>query len=146
METEPRDTNQINRHTTKLDSRYEGQPSPPQQQPDSTANVPNTISLELNDSRRKKLLVDFAKSDAVVGRGTEEGVIDMTPHGAFEHGVSRRHAVLSRRDGGIFIEDKDSTNGTRINGFTLRPNRAYLLRQGDEIEFGRLRTTVRFNK
>ncbi|MEM6530913.1 MAG: FHA domain-containing protein [Chloroflexota bacterium] len=40
--------------------------------------------------------------------------------------------------------DTGSTNSTRINGATLHADRAYRLRNGDEIEFGTLRTVIRF--
>ncbi|MEO8397241.1 MAG: FHA domain-containing protein, partial [Chloroflexota bacterium] len=36
----------------------------------------------------------------------------------------------------------NSTNGTRINGYRLDSGRAYRLRNGDELELGRLRLIV----
>lgn len=69
---------------------------------------------------------------------------DLTPYGAYQGGVSRRHATITYYNGALYIEDLGSTNGTRINGFQLTPKRKYRLRDGDEIEFARLRTGVRF--
>lgn len=70
--------------------------------------------------------------------------LDLTPYGGQEHGVSRRHARVLQQDKALYIEDLGSVNGTRINGFELEANRPYRLRDGDELEFGRVRVTVRF--
>jgi FHA domain len=44
--------------------------------------------------------------------------------------VSRRHALLTFRDGGWIIQDLDSTNGTRVNG---QPVGRCCLRPGDHL-------------
>jgi hypothetical protein len=85
----------------------------------------------------------------VIGRAMEGGddsiQFDLTPHGAYHFGVSRMHAILTMNDGYLYLEDLNSTNGTRINGFQVTPKQKYRLRDGDEIEFARLRTTVKFD-
>jgi hypothetical protein len=72
--------------------------------------------------------------------------LDLTPYGGQEGGVSRRHAVIiqDHENQSLYLEDLNSTNGTRINGFTLEARRRYRLRDGDEIEVGRLQITLRF--
>ncbi|MFQ3646468.1 MAG: FHA domain-containing protein [Anaerolineae bacterium] len=88
-----------------------------------------------------------AEERVVIGRAMEgdTGIgFDLTPFGAYHFGVSRMHAVLTLHDGFLYLEDLNSTNGTRINGFQVTPKQRYRLRDGDEIEFGRLRTTLRF--
>ena len=47
--------------------------------------------------------------------------------------VSRRHAIVLRRDGGTVILDDRSLNGVRVNG---RRVMAQTLREGDLIELG----------
>ena len=84
-----------------------------------------------------------------IGRGVENENpaavdFDLTPFGAYHFGVSRKHAVMTLKDGYLYLEDLGSTNGTRINGFQLTANQQYRLRDGDEIEFARLRTSIRF--
>jgi Ca-activated chloride channel family protein len=59
-----------------------------------------------------------------LGRATQNELI------INEKGVSRFHAQIVRRDGALYIEDLDSTNGTMIRGKRLR--RAYRLSAGDE--------------
>ncbi|NWF68522.1 MAG: FHA domain-containing protein [Chloroflexi bacterium] len=70
--------------------------------------------------------------------------VDLNPYGALQNGVSRRHAAIAHDKGALYIEDLESTNGTRINGFQLTPNQKYRLRDGDELELGRIRIVVRF--
>lgn len=89
------------------------------------------------------------KDQIIIGRSVEGDdqhhvEVDLTPHGAYQNGVSRRHAVIRRHDGALYIEDLRSTNGTRINGSQLTPDREYRMRDGDEIEFARVRTVIRF--
>jgi hypothetical protein len=84
-----------------------------------------------------------------IGRGVEHENtnavdFDLTPFGAYHFGVSRKHAIMTLKDGYLYLEDLGSTNGTRINGFQLTANQKYRLRDGDEIEFARLRTSIRF--
>jgi hypothetical protein len=69
---------------------------------------------------------------------------DLTAFGAYHYGVSRHHAMMTLQEGYLYLEDLGSTNGTRINGFQLTANQKYRLRDGDEIEFARLRTHIRF--
>jgi hypothetical protein len=72
--------------------------------------------------------------------------LDLSPYGGQEGGVSRRHATIIQDDGtkALYIEDMNSTNGTRINGFSLEPRRRYRLRDSDELEFGGVRMVLRF--
>ncbi|MEO0421071.1 MAG: AAA family ATPase [Pseudomonadota bacterium] len=53
--------------------------------------------------------------------------------------VSRHHAQVSWLRGGCWIADLNSTNGTFVNGLRVRRR---LLRDGDEIQFGRHRLRV----
>jgi len=84
----------------------------------------------------------------VVGRTLDTDVVDfdLTPYDAYHYGVSRHHAVMSLLDGYLYIEDLGSTNGTRINGFQLTSKQKYRLRDGDEIEFARLRMTIKIEQ
>ncbi len=84
-----------------------------------------------------------------IGRAEDTDVditLDLGAYGARQQGVSRHHATISLHDGLLYLQDMGSTNGTRINGFQLTPYQKYCLRDGDEVEFGRLRTFIRFAK
>ena len=53
--------------------------------------------------------------------------------------VSRRHAVLTNRDGRFFIEDQGSLNGTFLN--RRRIDEAAELNDDDELQIGKYRLT-----
>jgi FHA domain len=115
---------------------------------------PNTAHLSLGwrivfkiGDQKKTLPM---KELILVGRAVESDStanqinFDLTPFGAYHFGVSRHHAHITLKDGYLYLEDLDSTNGTRINGFQLTANQKYRLRDGDEIEFARLRSVIQF--
>lgn len=52
--------------------------------------------------------------------------------------VSSHHAEIVARDGSAFLIDKDSTNGTYLNGEQVTGE--HLLNEGDEIYFGSVRS------
>jgi FHA domain/zinc-ribbon domain len=52
--------------------------------------------------------------------------------------VSRKHAVLTRRDSGFFIEDLGSLNGTFLNRHRIESAE---LSDGDELQIGKYRLT-----
>lgn len=69
--------------------------------------------------------------------------VDLTPHGAEEGGVSRRHFKISLAGGQYVIEDLNSTNFTLLNRQRLQPGKPAPLADGDEIRAGRVRLTFR---
>jgi len=52
--------------------------------------------------------------------------------------VSRKHAVLTQRDDGFFIEDLGSLNGTFLNRHRIESGQ---LDDGDELQIGKYRLT-----
>jgi hypothetical protein len=48
--------------------------------------------------------------------------------------ISRRHIRFDCEDGECYIEDRNSTNGTKINGSSIAGKGRYLLREGDKVE------------
>ena len=70
--------------------------------------------------------------ETTVGRDTDSAVFldDVT--------VSRKHAVLVERDGGFFIEDQGSLNGTFVNRKRVESAQ---LDEGDELQIGKYRLT-----
>jgi predicted component of type VI protein secretion system len=105
------------------------------------------LILHVGDASQSKTMSVPIQDRMVVGRGgAGEGDapdLDFTSYNAASLGMSRNHAVFTYREDALYIEDLNSTNGTRINGFTIPPERSYRLRNGDELEFGSLRVSVR---
>jgi len=65
--------------------------------------------------------------------------IDLAEDEGVRYGVSRQHACIHRCfDGGIYIEDLNSTNGTCVNGKRLHPLQTYPLRHSDVLRLGHL--------
>ncbi len=96
----------------------------------------------------KKIVLDI-EDVMLIGRLVEGDdpnmyALDLGSYGGYQNGVSRQHATITRHEGSLYIEDLGSTNGTRINGFQLTARRKYRLRDGDEVEFARLRTQIKF--
>lgn len=68
--------------------------------------------------------------------------IDLTPHQAYSHGVSRLHAVLRRGVDAIYITDLASANGTFLNGRRLEPHQEHELSHGDVLGLGSLKVQI----
>lgn len=73
-----------------------------------------------------------------------EPSVDLTPFGALDNGVSRNHAAIRRVDNSLMLVDLGSVNGTFINGQQIPPNQPHVVRNGDEIQFGKLAATIFF--
>ncbi len=74
----------------------------------------------------------------------DQPTVDFTPYGAAKMGVSRLHAVIDYAGKYLTITDLNSTNGTFLNGEKLVAKRPRVLRDGDEILIGKLRTKIYF--
>ncbi|UJR85547.1 FHA domain-containing protein [Sandaracinus amylolyticus] len=73
---------------------------------------------------------EFDQDRILIGRGAGADV--RLPHTS----VSTRHATIELRAGRYVIVDHGATNGTRVQGTKLVPERAKPLRDGDRIEIG----------
>jgi hypothetical protein len=80
-----------------------------------------------------------ARNPMMLGRASEaedyHPDFDMTFYDDGDY-VSRRHARITRGQGGYFITDLGSSNGTTVNGQSIVPLRAHPLRNGDRIKVG----------
>jgi pSer/pThr/pTyr-binding forkhead associated (FHA) protein len=92
-------------------------------------------------SNRRRIEVDLS-DEVLIGRADPtRGImpdVDLGPFGGYDAGVSRRHAILSYRDGTYRVEDLGSANGTFVNGRQIEPMRAAPVQPGDEIMCGTL--------
>ena len=99
----------------------------------------SSIILRLRDVPEPLTIVP--QDEVVIGRSDPNSStnpdVDLSPFGAAEQGVSRRHAVIRRGEDTLTLVDLESTNGTFLNGQRLIPNQPRVLRDGDEIRMGR---------
>ncbi|MGB1288788.1 MAG: FHA domain-containing protein [Aggregatilineales bacterium] len=85
--------------------------------------------------------VTFGRADNDSPGGPD---IDLNPYGAQAKGVSRLHAAIEFSEDTLILLDVGSTNGTYLNGQRLPPNQPRVLRDGDEVRFGKLVSHVYF--
>lgn len=89
------------------------------------------------------------KPEILVGREDATSDIfpelDLTPYGALEKGVSRRHAKITRHDDELTVEDVGSVNGTFLNGHRLTPYQKVPIDSGDVLQLGALGLQVYFD-
>ena len=68
--------------------------------------------------------------------------VDLTAEGGLEQGISRRHARITRHDDEVYIEDLNSLNGTFLNANRLVAELPYPVKEGDQIQLGKLVMTI----
>jgi pSer/pThr/pTyr-binding forkhead associated (FHA) protein len=80
--------------------------------------------------------------EAATGEG--EHMLDLTPFGGNEKGVSRRHAAIQRVKNSVVLMDLGSSNNTFINGQRLASHEPHILIERDEIRLGNLVASISF--
>jgi len=84
-----------------------------------------------------------------LGRKSEENdatLVDLTPFGAYQVGVSRRHTLIRQTKQGYEIIDQGSTNGTFLNGERLVADKPYTLPVSSQVSLGRLHLLMAYAK
>lgn len=102
--------------------------------------------IELYGPQGSKTIGLDVLGDVVLGRGTEPGCLpdlDLSPYGALELGVSRRHAVLKPTSQSLYLLDLQSRNGTQYNGMPMANGLARSLQTNDVITLGTLRLLIK---
>lgn len=89
------------------------------------------LALRVAEGRLQGLVIPLRGRPLLVGRDPECRLRCTSPL------VSRRHAVIERRDGQIVLRDLSSTNGTRLNGAPI-DGQPHPLTAGDRLEIGPL--------
>jgi hypothetical protein len=115
---------------------------------DSLSSLSDTwISLHLLDSGQIIPVSD--RTEFTLGRISEKQPImpdiDLTPYQAFDHGVSRLHAVIRLVSGQATVMDLGSSNGSYLNGVRLIANVESPLKHGDLVAIGKLKIQIILN-
>jgi pSer/pThr/pTyr-binding forkhead associated (FHA) protein len=111
---------------------------PPAQQPQAALTAPR-LRLRGRDLQGRSYDIAFSEADfqrsggkLVIGRNSDLSQLHL-PHDS----VSRQHATLTYHGGNLFVGDRNSGNGTQVNGRELSVGFAPVsLRQGDRLTLG----------
>ena len=68
--------------------------------------------------------------------------IDLRPFDAEKLGVSRLHLFIKLEGARVVVVDNKSSNGTKVNGHLLQPDKSYPIRNGDELALGALKIQI----
>ena len=101
------------------------QPQPPYSQPPRRPAYQARLAVDGTPR-----VVHLSPGSNIIGRGTESDLQ------LLDQGVSRRHADVHIADGQATVYDLGSTNGTSVNGHSVRSQQ---LRHGDVIRVGHTR-------
>jgi len=109
-----------------------------------------TLVITVRGYEQNPLRLKIETRPLLIGRSNPSTAtipdIDLSAYGGAENGVSRHHAILRRAQQTITLIDQGSVNHTYINGEKLHPHEVRVIREGDEIRFGRLVTRFTFHR
>jgi hypothetical protein len=131
-------------HTGILDIRDLPNPSG-QATTSSLTLTPDAITFEMGERYLKLPL----QESLIFGRRSNfpedpKPDVDLTPLGAQELGVSRRHLRIKCKESGIYAVDLGSSNGTWLNGHRMVSYTEYPVSNGDELRLGLFKIRVKF--
>lgn len=119
-----------------LQLSQEGSPSP-------SRKIKKNVYLEAEEGQNFMLGAD----SMIIGRkDTKRGIlvdIDLTPLDP-RRIVTRKHALLEKKQNQWTLTDLGSVNGTWLNGHKLEARQPYPLQNGDEMVFGRNGVRLKF--
>ncbi len=102
---------------------------------------PLRLDLKFTDSDQV-ISVQLADCLLVGRESTPTPDVDLTFLNAVHYGISRLHAAFLYDGRSLTVEDLNSRNGTRINGYRIEGGKPSPLHNGDELEIGHLRLIV----
>ncbi|MEP7289250.1 MAG: FHA domain-containing protein [Chloroflexota bacterium] len=103
------------------------------------------LYLRLVDNQQV-IPVPFETRSIILGRERDgtNATIDLTPFGAREQGVSRRHVRIDRLQDFLQVVDLESANGTFINRNRIAPGVVHTLRNRAVLQLGKMILRVQF--
>ena len=93
--------------------------------------------LTVNGGLQDGTSIPIERGVLIMGRQDDNDVVVKGP------GVSRNHAGIVLTDAGYYLRDRNSTNGTFVNGRNIGTS-PHLLAPGDEIRLGSSKVTLVF--
>ncbi len=121
-------------------------PPPP---PEKPVNAPERV-VELILLDHDAVIPLFQGQQVVLGRAVQGGShtpdLDLSAFGAYQAGVSRRHALLHFDGDSLTITDLQSSNGTWVNEKRIPSRQPVWLQHGDVVRLGKLKFQIVFRK
>lgn len=111
-------------------------------------NLPDRLVVTVPRSKNKEpIVLDSTRENFTFGRNEDGNIVDvdLMPYGADRLGVSRKHARIFYSGHTWMIEDLGSTNGSYLNRRPMSVNTPHVIRNGDELVFGRMLIQVYFS-
>lgn len=110
----------------------------------------STLMVIVFGYEQQPIRIKIGDTAIMIGRSDPDSPfvpeIDLAPYGAKAQGVSRQHAILKRAQNTLTLSDHSSVNFTFVNGEKLQPHEVRVIRDGDEVRFGRLNTRFVFHR
>ena len=96
------------------------------------------------DSQSEPLIV-MLLGQVILGRAVllaAPSLVDLSPYGAGDKGVSRQHCSLNRGSTGIMVQDMGSSNGTWLEEVRLEPYQSVPITSGALLRLGQLELEI----
>ena len=106
-----------------------------------------TLEIQVGGVEGREFKIDAPGSEGyIIGRSDNDREyltdIDLADFDARNKGVSRRHAVLVRYKGQVYVLDLQSVNGTFLNGERLLSEVPYPIQAGDRLSLANLNLSI----
>lgn len=98
----------------------------------ATTLLSSEARLVSTDSRGEETIL-LREETLYVGKHRDQADIILD-----QEGISRLHAKVEKRDGGYFVTDLNSTNGTFVDGERLEANQGQRLEDNTRVSFGQV--------
>lgn len=93
--------------------------------------------LHIRREGENDFTLPFAQAQVTLGRGADNAVV-------LKHDLaSRHHALIEHRTGAFVLIDRNSSNGTRVNGQEIAREQPFPIHDGDEIGIAAYTITFR---
>ncbi len=101
-------------------------------------NTDSAWIVRFHFTRSHRSMQLLLTDEMIVGRKDKaavitEDIVDLSPYGAEDEGVSRRHVRIYQEDNHLRVTDLNSGNGTWLNGDRLEANAPQELKHGDDL-------------
>ncbi|GAB4325423.1 MAG: hypothetical protein Kow00117_13160 [Phototrophicales bacterium] len=135
-------THDVRHEAEEAMRRYQEQVNNAELERGSVPLIQGDVTLRLEVQGATTPMLVTIGDDVVIGRRdptmTMIPDLDLTPYGAYQMGISRRHAILRVHNQRLELIDLGSRNGSYLNGRRLVAHQPVQLANGDEVRLGKI--------